>query len=142
MVPSSPPRPCSAMKARSNPCSLSCQTGVSAGSNGCASTPLACKAASTARPDNKEISRSALEPPNKTATLPKPLLISYSYNSHFTLQFDPRLRQDGILDMNNQVFNISCACLATGVHNEIGMFFRNLSPPYPITFQPGSSNQA
>ena len=73
-VPSSPNRPCSAMKARSKPSRGRSQSGRSFGSNACASTPLPTSAASTALPDRNEISRSADGPPISTATLPNSLM--------------------------------------------------------------------
>src|SRR3989344_5919739 len=72
-VPSSPPRPCRAMKQRSTPSALSSCSGRSAGSNAKASTPCDCRALSTPEPDMMDTSRSAEVPPNSTATLPSDL---------------------------------------------------------------------
>ena len=69
-APSSPPGPCSAMKARSKPSATSSPSARSAGSNGAASTPRATSASSTALPVISEISRSAEAPPSSTATRP------------------------------------------------------------------------
>mmetsp|Transcript_46819 Transcript_46819/g.110208 ORF Transcript_46819/g.110208 Transcript_46819/m.110208 type:complete len:228 (+) Transcript_46819:185-868(+) len=69
-VPSSPPRPCSATKARSKPSSLSACSERSAGSKPWASTPRPCSAPSTPGPLISDTGRSALLPPYSTATLP------------------------------------------------------------------------
>ena len=69
-LPSSPWRPCNAMKQRANASRLSSTSSRSAGSKACASTPCARNAASTPVPDISEISRSAEVPPMSTATLP------------------------------------------------------------------------
>ncbi len=69
-APSSPPGPCSATKARSNPSVTSSPSARAAGSNGAASTPRATSASVTALPVISEISRSAESPPSSTATRP------------------------------------------------------------------------
>ncbi len=71
-VPSSPWRPCSAMKTRAKPSRLSSASSRSAGSKAWASTPCDCSAASTPLPDISDTGRSALLPPISTATLPRP----------------------------------------------------------------------
>src|SRR6185369_7301756 len=78
-VPSSPKRPCNAMKQRLKPLRLSSETSRSAGSKACASTPLDCSALSTPLPDISDTSRSAERPPINTATFPK--LESFMRNS-------------------------------------------------------------
>ena len=70
-VPSSPWRPCNAMKQRVKPSSRSAPRSRCAGSNGWASTPLSRRACSTPAPDMSDTSRSADAPPISTATLPK-----------------------------------------------------------------------
>src|SRR5690606_9552487 len=68
--PSSPPRPCRAMKQRSKPSSFRACSGRWAGSKAWASTPWERRASNTPVPDIKDTSRSAEVPPNSTATLP------------------------------------------------------------------------
>ena len=68
-VPSSPWRPCSAMKQRTKPSRLSSTRSRSRGSKAWASTPTERSAASTPLPDSSEISRSAEVPPISTARL-------------------------------------------------------------------------
>src|SRR6202521_2841841 len=70
-VPSSPNRPCRAMKARSKPSPRSSNSERSAGSKAEALTPRSQSAVNTALPDSREISRSEEGPPISTATRPK-----------------------------------------------------------------------
>src|SRR5258708_32654923 len=123
-VPSSPKRPCSAMKTRAKPSRFRSKRSRSAGSNACASTRLPRSAASTALPDMSEISRSAEGPPISTATLPKESLKLFPDNSHFTDQLDTGLREHGRLDVVHHRLDVLRGG-ASQVHDEIGVLRRD-----------------
>src|SRR6185503_13355683 len=124
-VPSSPKRPCSAMKTRRNPSRLSSKSSRSAGSNGCASTPRERSASSTARPEMSEISRSAEGPPMSTATRPKSLAMArLPHDADLADQSDPGARFDRRLHMVDERLDVVSG-RATRVHDEIRVLRRH-----------------
>ena len=77
ITPSSPPRPCKTMNARSNPpAAISWREPGPVTSTAWASMPRRCRPASTALPLFRDTSRSAAVPPMSTATFPKSAAVS------------------------------------------------------------------
>src|SRR5258706_2193840 len=124
-VPSSPKRPCSAMKTRAKPSRFRSKRSRCAGSNACASTRLPRSAASTALPEMSEISRSAEGPPISTATLPTESLKLFPDNPHFTGELDPGLREHRRAHVVHHRFDVRRRRISQ-VHDEVGVLRRDL----------------
>src|SRR5258708_19368895 len=126
MAPSSPPGPCNAIQARSNPSLRSAWMGRSKGSKACASTPRFFSALRTALPLKSEISRSLESPPKSTAVLPKsfaeavrrmalslsnlipvlPAPCRFSDDAHFGVECNAALCGDGLLHVQNHRLDV------------------------------------
>src|SRR5688572_14971707 len=134
-VPSSPKRPCSAMKTRLNPSRLRSKSSRSAGSKGSACTPRERSASSTARPEMREISRSAEGPPMSTATRPKSLAMArLPHDAHLAHQADPGASLDGLLHVIHERFDVRGA-RAPEVHDEVRVLRGDLRAPDAVALE-------
>src|SRR6476620_9302334 len=133
------------MKARSKRSAINWSRRWSFGSNACASTPRRLSASSTIPPLRSEISRSALRPPSRTATLPNAWRVTsegcsrhsrsgrwvstdavnaIADNAHFAFELDPELLLHGTFGEHDQTLDIGRR-RASCVHDEVRVLGRN-----------------
>src|SRR6478735_8413280 len=140
IVPSSPPRPCSAMKQRAKPSFLRSRTSRCLGSKACASTPLERKAFSTPLPLISEISRSAEDPPIRTATLPK--FKRPPHDAHFGNEIDPGFLEDHPPHLVNQPLDIRRLRRSLGIDDEVGVLLGDARAAALQAFQAARLDQS
>src|SRR5438105_10466395 len=148
-VPSSPKRPCNAMKMRWKPWRLRSKSSRSAGSNAAASTRFDLSAASTAFPERSEISRSADGPPMSTATLPNCFAMAsrsaiaapLAHDAHLEHQVHAVLREHRRMHVFDDRLDVGGGRVPE-VHDEVGVLRRDLRPAHCVALEAARFDQA